>query len=96
MTDNWRYGAITAFQGLNPRVAGDGFVVAPDNSRAGLVWSVGSFPTEVISEPTPERWGVYSIAFPRAVSTIEDLVACFRHVLPELKSIYGKIHGHAG
>ena len=94
-TDGWRYGAITAFDGPVSREAGDGFVVAPDNSRAGLVWSVGNFPTEVLCEPTPDRWGVYSIAFPRAVRSIEDIVACFRHVLPELQSIYARIHGQA-
>jgi hypothetical protein len=93
-TDGWCYGAITAFQDPVGCDAGDGFVVAPDSSRAGLVWSVGTFPAQVICEPDAERWGVYSIAFPRAIRTVEDLVDCFRAVLPELKAIYAEIQGH--
>ena len=96
LTDGWCYGAITAFEDPRGCEAGDGFVVAPDGSRAGLVWSVGTFSTEVVCEPGPQRWGVYSIAFPRAVRSIEDMVACFRHVLPELKVIHARCRGQVG
>ncbi len=37
-TDGWRYGAITAFEGVENECEGDGFVIAPDGSRAGIVW----------------------------------------------------------
>jgi hypothetical protein len=94
-TDGWCYGAITAFEEPAGCTEGDGYVVAPDGSRAGLVWSVGDFPPEVICEPDPERWGAYSIAFPRAIRTVDDLVDCFRATLPKLKSIYEKIRGRA-
>jgi len=94
-TDGWCYGAITEFEDPTGCDAGDGFVVAPDGSRAGLVWSVGDFPPELICEPDPERWGVYSIAFPHAIRTLDDLVECFRAALPQLKSIYAKIRGRA-
>ena len=87
-TDGWRYGAITAFKESDGCSEGDGFVVAPDGTRAGLVWSVGKFATEEICAPTPDRWGVYSIAFPHRVSTVGDLVECFRAVLPELKALH--------
>lgn len=95
-TDGWCYGAITAFEEAEGCEAGDGFVVAPDGSRAGLVWSVGDFPTEMVCEPDEARWGVYSIAFPRAVRDVDDLVACFRAVLPELKVLYAKVRDGAG
>ena len=95
-TDGWCYGAITAFDGPQGCDAGDGFVVAPDGSRAGLVWSVGDFETEAVCEPTVERWGVYEIAFPHAIRNTSDLVECFRVVLPELKALHAAFLGRAG
>jgi len=91
MTDGWCYGAITDFEDPSGCEAGDGFVVAPDGSRAGLVWSVGSFPTEAVCDPDPERWGVYAVAFSRPVCNMADLVACFRAVLPELRAIHASV-----
>lgn len=85
-TDGWVYGAITEFEDPDGCEDGDGFVIAPDGTRAGLVWSVGTFPTRVISEPESGRWGVFAIAFPRAVKNVEDIVVCFRAVLPELRA----------
>lgn len=56
LTDGWRFGAISAFEddpeGCN---GGDGFVVAPDGSRAGIVWEVGDFATHEICPPIPDR-----------------------------------------
>ena len=91
MTDGWRYGAITSFAKPGGCEAGDGFVIAPDGTRAGLVWSVGVFPTEEVCAPTSDRWGVYSIAFPHTVSDVADLVDCFRAVLSELKALHARI-----
>jgi hypothetical protein len=95
-TNGWCYGAITQFEEARGCEAGDGFVVAPDGSRAGLVWSVGTFPTEAICEPDGGRWGVYSIAFPQPVRNVDDIVACFRAVLPELKAIHARVRGGSG
>jgi hypothetical protein len=92
-TAGWCYGAITEFEHPNGCTEGDGFVVAPDGSRAGLVWSVGNFQTEELSPPDVSRWGVYSIAFPRAVRTRDDIVECFRAVLPQLKALYANARG---
>jgi len=92
-TDGWCLGTITEFADPDGCESGDAFVVAPDGSRAGLVWQVGAFETEVICEPDEGRCGVYSIAFPRAVRNTEDLVLCFREVLPELKAIYAGTRG---
>jgi hypothetical protein len=95
-TDGWCYGAITNFEEAAGCEAGDGFVVAPDDWRAGLVWSVGAFPTETVCEPDGGRWGVYAVAFPHAVHNVDDLVACFRAVLPELRAIHARVRERAG
>src|ERR1051326_5439781 len=58
-TEGWRYGAITAFEGITTQDAGDGFVITPDGSRAGLVWSVDGPDFQVILPPDAGRWGVY-------------------------------------
>ena len=92
-TEGWDFGAITDFVGEGTKY-GDGFIQAPDGSRAGLVWQVGEGETEVVCEPDEGRWGVYSVWFRRPIHRIEDLVENFREVLPELKAIYERVrHG---
>ena len=87
-TDGWCFGAITEFDDPNGCDSGDGFVVAPDGSRAGIVWDVGDQMMEEILPPDEERWGVYAVWFPRIVRNVDDLVFNFRSVLPELKKKY--------
>ena len=48
-------------------------------------WLVGSGEIYEIVPPEPGRWGVWGVWFPRAVHTVQDLVDCFRAVLPELQ-----------
>jgi len=86
--DGWCFGAITDFADPDGCEAGDGFVEAPDGSRAGLIWSVGRFSAEAVSPPDSERWGVYEVGFPHPVRNTEDLVECFHELLPELKTIH--------
>ena len=57
-TDGWRYGAITAFEGVKDEREGDGFVIAPDGARAGVVWSTDQSEFEEILPPDEDRWGV--------------------------------------
>ena len=90
-TDGWCFGAITEFEDLDGCEDGDGFVVAPDGSRAGIVWEVGDREIEEISPPEQDRWGVYAVWFPRPVRTVEDLVFGFRSVLPGLRRKYEEI-----
>src|SRR5262249_24598288 len=90
-TDGWCYGAISGFEDPDGCTEGDGFVVAPDGSRAGLVWSVGTFGTQEVSPPEAGRWGVYSVACPKPVRSTADLVECFRAVLPQLKAIHARV-----
>lgn len=97
LTDGWCFGAISAFDD-DPEgcTSGDGFVVAPDGSRAGIVWEVGDFAIHEVCAPSPDRWGVYGVAFPRAVRGVADLIECFRAVLPELKRLRERVTGGTG
>jgi hypothetical protein len=90
-TDGWIYGAITDYNTEEPETEGDGFVVAPDGSRAGIVWSTDSPDFYEISPPDDKRWGVYGVRFLRPVSSIEDLVLNFRAILPRLKEKYEEL-----
>jgi hypothetical protein len=84
--EGFTFGAITDFE-AEPCDAGDAFVIAPDGSRAGLVWEVS--PTEYIEEVRAferDRWGVWAVSFPypmvNRANARKNLVA----VLPELKA----------
>jgi hypothetical protein len=96
-TDGWCFGAITGFEeAADGCDYGDGFVVAPDGSRAGLMWGVGDSPVREVSGPEEGRWGVYEVSFPKVIRTVEDLVECFRAVLPELQRIHREVTGSGG
>ena len=86
--DGWCYGAVTDFEQPDAPDGchfGDGFVEAPDGSRAGLVWQTDVDSIEEILPPDAKRWGVWGIGFPRPVQTVADLVYNFRQVLPDLQ-----------
>jgi hypothetical protein len=87
-TDGWCFGAITEFEDEEGCDWGDGFVVAPDGRRAGIVWEVGEGDIQIVAPPNETRWGVYAVWFPRTVRTVDDLVFNFRQVLPGLKKRY--------
>lgn len=87
-TDGWLYGAITEFDGETPQTEGDGFVVAPDGSRAGIVWALDTPAFYEILPPDEERWGVYGVCFARPVSGVDDLVFDFREALPRIRERY--------
>lgn len=99
-TDGWRYGTITVHDDPNGCESGDGFIVAPNGSRAGVVWELGTDTrySEVgtnsvyeIMAPEKDRWGVYGVWFPKPTRTVTDVVDCFRAILPELRAIYEKL-----
>jgi hypothetical protein len=89
--DGWCFGAITDFQDTSGCTGGDGFVQAPDGSRAGLVWEVGTFPLSEILAPEPDRWGVYYVSFSHPVHNVSDLCDCFAKLLPQLRDQYEKV-----
>jgi hypothetical protein len=90
-TDGWLFGAITAYDTAEPQTEGDGYVIAPDGSRAGIVWANGTNDFYEIMPPDCERWGVYGVRFPRPVSSLQDIVFNFRAVLPKLKERFAQI-----
>ena len=95
MTDGWCLGTITEYTSKDGCGSGDAFVVAPDGSRAGLVWEVGVGEPAEILKSDESRWGVYAVYFPKIIRTTEDLVECFRSVLPQLQRIYERVRNHA-
>jgi hypothetical protein len=67
--ESFTFGAITDFE-AEPSDTGDAFVVAPDGSRAGLVWEVS--PTQYVKEIRPfepDRWGVWAVSFPHPMES---------------------------
>lgn len=93
-TDGFTFGAISNFLEPDSRegcTTGDGYVQAPNGSRAGIIWQV--YPNKekkvtVSIEPDEKRWGVYNVGFPKPIKSINDLVYNFRETLPLIKEIY--------
>jgi hypothetical protein len=84
--DGFVFGVITS-----PRPGatwGDAYVVAPDGSRAGIVWVTKGPVTEVVLAPEPTRWGVYQFHFEPPVDSDADLVQRLHAILPRLKELY--------
>ena len=93
-TDGWCYGAITEFN--EPEChpdgceSGDGYVETPDGSRIGLAWSTGNF-AGTWDRAGDQGMGVFEVAFPKPVKNLDDLVECFRTVLPEIQALYASL-----
>lgn len=91
-TDGFIYGEITDhfyFENGDACISGDGFVQAPDGSRAGIIWGLEKEPSiSVCIEPEEDRWGVYELGFIKPIKTMDDLILNFRTVLPLLKEAY--------
>jgi len=83
--DGFTLGKITDFE-AEPSSYGDAFVIAPDNSRAGLVWEVSETPYfQEVSPLEPTRWGVWRVAFPFPMSSRENAQCNLEFILPHLK-----------
>lgn len=79
-------GKITDWES-EPCETGDAFVIAPDGSRAGLVWEVCDPPyfREVMTiEAT--RWGVWGVGFVLPMISRENARTNLESILPQLKS----------
>ena len=84
--DGFTFGAITDFE-AEPTDAGDAFVIAPDGSRAGLVWEVSATKhIEEVQPFEPERWGVWAVSFPYPMDNRENARKNLIAVLPDLKT----------
>ena len=88
--DGWRFGIISDPDCPEGRDRGDAFVVAPDNSRAGLIWYVGPPKISLSLKPGSDRWGVYCIGLTRPVRSEAELVKQLRAWLPDLRSRHAR------
>ena len=91
-SDGYCYGAITDFLHFDSEdgcTIGDGFVEAPNGSRAGITWEVHSQAKySVIDDPDESRWGVYYFTIKHPVTTREDMRQVFVNMVPKLKSLH--------
>ena len=67
---------------------GDAYVVAPNGSRAGIVWAIGRGAPTIVSAPDEGRWGVYGFYFEGPIRSDADLVARLHSVIPALRAHY--------
>ena len=82
------FGAITEPNGTEPAEWGDAFVVAPNGSRAGIVWQVGEGEPSIICAPSEGRWGVYAFNFHAPITSEAELVKHLHSILPVIKAYY--------
>src|SRR5687768_1708708 len=69
--EGFRLGLITDFG--SDFTEGDAFVVAPDGSRAGLVWQISdAVSVSELSPLTADRWGVWAVTFVLPMSDVEN------------------------
>jgi len=83
--DGFKLGKISDFE-AEPTNYGDGFVIAPDDSRCGLVWEVSneSYFQEVCAQES-SRWGVWGVSFPHPMNSRENARRNLEFILPKLK-----------
>jgi hypothetical protein len=86
VVDGFTLGKITDWES-EPCEAGDAFVIAPDGSRAGLVWEVFNPPYfQEVMPIDPDRWGVWGVGFALPMTNRENARKNLESVLPQLKS----------
>jgi hypothetical protein len=91
--DGFVFGVITSSRTDAPASWGDAYVVAPDGTRAGIVWVMKGPVTEVLCPPELGRWGVYQFLFEHPVSSDADLIRNLHAILPRLKELYAAAIG---
>lgn len=97
VVEGFTFGKITDFEAERCE-EGDAFLVAPDNSRAGLVWEVAEkVSVTEISPFEPHRWGVWGVSFPHPMSSRENVRRNLELIFPTLKEKWNewreKFHG---
>ena len=91
--DGFVLGVISDFE-AEEMDYGDAFVVAPDGTRAGLVWEVGGGPRlEEISPPESGRWGVWAVWFSGPMRSRKDARSNLAEILPLLRSKWEETRG---
>lgn len=85
VVDGFTLGKITDWE-AEPCETGDAFVIAPDGSRAGLVWEICDPPYFQETMPIEAaRWGVWSVGFCLPMDSRENARKNLDSILPELK-----------
>src|SRR5579884_716639 len=81
----FRLGMITNFLTF-PESRGDAFVIAPDGSRAGLIWEeTDRTYFEQAGPISEERWGVWSAGFIHPMRSEEDARRNLETIVPNLR-----------
>jgi hypothetical protein len=86
--DGWCFGTISEPDCSEGRDWGDAFVVAPDGSRAGIIWEIGAPVMQVTLAPAENRWGVFHVGFIRRVHNEAGLLEQLREWLPEFRRLH--------
>ena len=83
--DGFTLGKITDWE-VEHSEAGDAFVIAPDDSRAGLVWEVCDLPyfREALKIEA-DRWGVWGVGFVLPMNSRTNARKNLETILPELR-----------
>lgn len=86
VVDGFTLGKVTDWE-AEPCETGDAFVIAPDGSRAGLVWEVCDPPYfQEVMPIEATRWGVWGVGFVLPMISRENARANLESILPQLKS----------
>jgi hypothetical protein len=85
--DGFRLGMISDWE-AEPSEWGDAFLVAPDDSRCGLIWEVTDEPYVSAESRVPAgetRWGVWNVGFPYRMDSRENARRNIGFLLEELR-----------
>ena len=83
--DGFTLGKIADWE-AEPCETGDAFVIAPDGSRAGLVWEICAPPYFQETMPIEaDRWGVWGVGFALLMDSHENARKNLDSILPDLK-----------
>jgi hypothetical protein len=86
VVDGSTLGSIADFE-AELATEGDSFVIAPDGSRAGLVWEVSKEDVfEMVCSETDDRWGVWAVSFPFPMDSRRNASLNLAKVMPRLKA----------
>jgi hypothetical protein len=85
LLDGFALGLITDSM-VEPTTYGDAFVVAPDGSRAGLIWEIAEqayFETTI--GPDSRRFGVFSVGTTHGPTTTDEATMFLAEILPAVR-----------
>lgn len=85
VVEGFTLGVITDFEDTATD-HGDAFVIAPDGSRAGLVWELSDPPYfQQVRHLETGRWGVWGVGFSAPMRSRSDAARNLAAILPRLR-----------